>query len=170
MLRNYARQWEAPYRVSYKVHKCSCDQLYPGVFRSHQITNMKSSRSNMAENSVLQEVKVSRKREQHMQGSGVDKWKLPVALWWSLKYVISTSWSEHTQQSTRIDTSSTQPVWLTWLYVTPAGTDSKGQVPWLNYFQFQVFGVQTTVLKMSKYDLGKMKRMNTRLKKPQQMR
>lgn len=149
-------------RVSYKVPKCSCDQLYPRVFR---ITNMKSSRSNMAEDSVLEKVKVSRRREWHMQGSGVDKWKLPVALWGSLKYVVSTSSPEHIQQSTRIDTSSTQPVWLTWLNVTPAGTDSKWQVPWLNYFQFQVCGVQTTVLKMSKYDLGKMKRMNTRLKK-----
>lgn len=34
---------------------------------------MKSTRTNMSENSVLEEVKLSRKIEQHMQGSGVNK-------------------------------------------------------------------------------------------------
>ena len=34
---------------------------------------MKSARSNMSENSVLEEVKLSRKREQHMQVAGVNK-------------------------------------------------------------------------------------------------
>ena len=34
---------------------------------------MKRTRMNMSENSVLEEVKLSRKKEQYMQGSGVNK-------------------------------------------------------------------------------------------------
>ena len=118
---------------------------------------MKSTVSNMSENSVLEEVKLSRKREQHMQVSGVNKWKLPAGLWWSWHCELAPA-----HQNTHSNQPGPPPALYTaggtyLADVTPAGTDKEGWVPWFNYFQFQRFGVQTTVFKMSKYDLGKMK-------------